>query len=102
MNGSYDLDGDKRLEFVSLELNPETDVFPTAVRYYEMDVDGYQNLIWEFSPPAGLEGYFVDARIGDLIGNGSPNLIIVMNLSRFGDNATPHVFVATYSWDGAS
>ena len=102
MNGSYDLDGDKRLEFISLELDPDTDVFPTVVRYYEMDVDGYQNLVWEFSPPAGLEGYFVDARIGDLIGNGSPNLIIVMNLSRFGDNATPHVFVATYSWDGAS
>ena len=48
MNGSYDLDGDKRLEFVSLELDPDTDVFPTAVRYYEMDVDGYQNLIWSF------------------------------------------------------
>ena len=56
MNGSYDLDGDKLLEFISLELDPETDVFPTAVRYYEMDVDGYQNLVWEFSPPAGLEG----------------------------------------------
>ena len=30
MNGSYDLDGDKRLEFISLELDPDTDVFPTA------------------------------------------------------------------------
>ena len=25
-----------------------------------------------------------------------------MNLSRFGDNTSPHVFVATYSWDGAN
>ena len=34
-------------------------------------------------------------------GDGAPELVLVMNLSRFGDNATPHVFVATYSWDGA-
>ena len=36
MNGSYDLDGDKLLEFISLELDPNEDVFPTIVRYYEI------------------------------------------------------------------
>ena len=46
-----------------------------------------------------MDGYFVDAKIGDLDGNGIPDLIIVMNLSRFGTNATPHVFVAVYSWE---
>ena len=51
MNGSYDLDGDQFLEFISLELEPETDVFPTKVRFYEVDSDGYQSLIWEFKPP---------------------------------------------------
>ena len=61
MNGSYDLDGDKRLEFIALELDPDKDVFPTAVRYYEMDQDGYQNLVWEFIPPVALNGEFVDA-----------------------------------------
>ena len=102
MNGSYDLDGDKLLEFISLELDPNEDVFPTVVRYYEIDEEGYQTLVWEFSPPTGLEGYFVDATIGDLMGNGSPNLIIVMNLSRFAENNSPHVFLASYSWDGVS
>ena len=97
MNGSYDLDGDKLLEFISLELDPETDVFPTVVRYYEMDVDGYQNLVWEFSPPAGLEGSFVDARIGDLSGNGSPNLIIIMNIQRVHFNIGIVVIFNTYS-----
>ncbi|MEO2185684.1 MAG: hypothetical protein ABGX30_03835, partial [bacterium] len=63
--------------------------------------DGYQTLIWEFTPPLALEGQFVDAQIGDMDGDGSPELVLVMNLSRFGENATPHVFVATYSWDGA-
>tara|TARA_B100001094_G_C18153335_1_gene784971 strand:+ start:57 stop:878 length:822 start_codon:yes stop_codon:yes gene_type:complete len=100
MNGTYDLDGDNMLEFLSLEINPDLDVFPTAVRFYEIDSDGYQNLIWEFMPPVALEGEFVDAKIGDLDGDGSPDLILVMNLTRFGDNSTPHVFIATYSWDG--
>ena len=101
MNGTYDLDGDNMLEFLSLELDPNKDVFPTAVRFYEIDSDGYQTLIWEFMPPVALEGEFVDAQIGDIDGDGSPDLILVMNLSRFEDNATPHVFVATYSWDGS-
>ena len=101
MNGTYDLDGDAQLEFIALELDPNDDVFPTTVRYYEIDADGYQTLIWEFTPPLALEGQFVDAQIGDMNGDGSPELVLVMNLSRFGDNATPHVFVATYSWDGA-
>ena len=41
-----------------------------------------------------------DAKIGDLDGNGVPELVIVMNLMKFADNNTPHVFIATYDWDG--
>ena len=48
MNGTYDLDGDNMLEFISLELNPNKDIFPKLVRYYEVDADGYQTIIWEF------------------------------------------------------
>ena len=40
MNGTYDLDGDNMLEFLALELDPNKDVFPTAVRFYEIDSDG--------------------------------------------------------------
>jgi len=36
MNGTYDLDGDNHLEFIALELDPTTDIFPTIVRYYEI------------------------------------------------------------------
>ena len=79
MNGTFDLDGDKMLEFVSLELNPKKDVFPNVVRFYEIDSDGYQNIVWEFIPPVTLEGDFVDAKIGDINGDGIPQLIIVMN-----------------------
>ena len=102
MNGTYDLDGDALLEFIALELDLTHAVFPSTVRYYEIDADGYQTLVWEFTPPDALDGHFVDAQIGDLDGDGSPELVLVMNLSRFGDNATPHVFVATYSWDGSN
>ena len=72
MNGTYDLDGDNMLEFISLELNPNKDIFPKLVRYYEIDADGYQSLIWEFIPPVALEGDFVDAKIGDINGDGVP------------------------------
>ena len=51
MNGSYDLDGDNLLEFISLEMDPKTDIYPTTVRYYEIDADGYQTLIWELLLP---------------------------------------------------
>ena len=34
MNGTYDLDGDNMLEFLALEIDPETDVFPSIVRFY--------------------------------------------------------------------
>ena len=99
LEGSYDLDGDNLLEFISLELDPDKNVFPTVVKYNEVDQDGYQSSIWEFDAPKELDGYFVDAKIGDLDGDGIPDLIIVMNLSRFGTNSTPHVFVAVYSWE---
>ena len=102
MDGSFDLDGDNLLEFISLELDPSKNVFPTMVRYNEIDTDGYQTVVWEFDAPKELDGYFVDAKIGDLDGNGVPDLIIVMNLSRFGTNATPHVFVAVYNWENES
>ena len=46
MNGTYDLDGDKMLEFIALELNPDKDVFPKIVRYYEIDSDGYHTILW--------------------------------------------------------
>ena len=74
MNGTYDLDGDNMLEFLALEIDPEKDVFPSIVRLYEVDSDGYQSLIWEFLPPVSLEGDFVDAQIGDIDGDGSPDL----------------------------
>ena len=83
MNGTYDLDGDKMLEFLSLELNPEKHVYPKVVRYYEIDSDGYQNIIWEFIPPVALEGDFVDAKIGDITGDGIPQLVVVMYLTSF-------------------
>ena len=81
LDGSFDLDGDNLLEFISLELDPSKNVFPTMVRYNEMDNDGYQTVIWEFDAPKELDGYFVDAKIGDLDGDGVPDLVIVMNLS---------------------
>ena len=59
MNGTYDLDGDKMLEFIALELNPEKDIFPKLVRYYEVDSDGYQTIVWEFIPPIATIGMFV-------------------------------------------
>ncbi|MBT4144126.1 MAG: VCBS repeat-containing protein [Candidatus Marinimicrobia bacterium] len=100
LDGTYDLDGDKWLEFIALGLNPVDEYFPSTVEYYELDEDGYQVKKWEFSPPSEMDGYFVNAMIGDIQGDGFPDLITVMNLSRLGDNASPHVFIAVYDWNG--
>ena len=91
--------GIKCLSFISLELNPKKMFFPSC-SFYGNRICGYQNIIWEFIPPVTLEGDFVDAKIGDINGDGNPQLVVVMNLTRFGDNSTPHVFIATYDWDG--
>ena len=102
MNGTYDLDGDNFAEFIALEKSITTDLFPSVVRYYEINSDGYQSVIWEFNPPENLEGYFIDSQIGDLDGDGNPDLIIAMNLTRNRENTTPYVFLAAYKWEGES
>ena len=99
MNGTYDLDGDNMLEFVALELNPNKDIFPKLVRHYEIDADGYQTIMWEFIPPVALEGDFVDAKVGDVNGDGVPELVVVMNLIVLKTIATAYFIVNFYAYN---
>ncbi|MEC8839230.1 MAG: hypothetical protein VYA09_03690, partial [Candidatus Neomarinimicrobiota bacterium] len=47
MEGTYDLDGDGQYEFAALEYNRLNGHTISMIRYYEIDIDGYQNLSWE-------------------------------------------------------
>jgi hypothetical protein len=82
MEGTYDLDGDGLQEFASVELGSSSNKKLSVIRYYELDEDNYQQMRWELEAPDGLLGNFVDAELGDLDGDGIPELITVSNLAE--------------------
>lgn len=81
MLGTYDLDADGYLEFIALERPGDANHPPNLIRYYELGADGYQDLLWELSNLNGSLRSVAGATIGDLDGNGTPELITVMNVA---------------------
>ena len=65
MEGTYDLDGDGFMEFVSVESKTNENNKYSVVRYYELDDNGYQQLEWELEAPDGLLSNFVDVELKD-------------------------------------
>ncbi len=100
MEGTYDLDGDGRLEFASIEIPPVRDHQTSVIRYYEIDEEGYQQLLWELESPDGLLGNFVGVKIGDLDGDANPELVTVMNVSEPKTDELLQPFVFVYHWSG--
>ncbi len=100
MVGSYDLDADDQLEFITLEGIPPEIHLATVLRHYELDADGYQDLIWELNAPDGLLGHFVNVIIGDLEGDGVPELITVMNVSGSAGEGLLRPILFVYPWTG--
>jgi len=98
MVGSYDLDGDDQLEFFALESVPPETNQSTILRQYELDQDGYQDLIWELHAPDGLLGHFVNATVGDLDGDGIPELITVMNVAGSAGQGLLQPIMFVYRW----
>ena len=100
LEGTYDLDGDGFQEFVSIESGSENNKNISVIRYYELNAEGYQQMTWELKAPEGLLGNFVDVKIGDLDGDGMPELITVSNLAEAGENQLLQPVAFYYSWDG--
>lgn len=100
LEGTYDLDGDGQQEFVSLESGVLGENSSSVIRYYELDELGYQQLGWELETPNGLLGNFIDAELGDLDGDGLPELITVANLSEPGKEEILQPVAFYYYWDG--
>ena len=67
MEGTYDLDGDGQYEFAAVEFNRLNGHTISMIRYYEIDIDGYQNLLWELEMPDGLLGSFVGVKLADIL-----------------------------------
>ena len=104
MEGTYDLDGDGQYEFAALEYNRLNGHTISMIRYYEIDIDGYQNLSWELEMPDGLLGSFIGVKLADIIGDGTPELVAVANLSSNGDETILQPIIFYYKWydDGFS
>jgi len=100
MEGTFDLDQDGLVEFATVEVGQEDGHPISMLRYYEIDGDGYQQLNWELAAPDGLLGNFVGLKLGDLNGDGSPELITVMNLTDEKEERILHPIVFYYPWDG--
>jgi len=100
MEGTYDLDNDGLVEFAAVEVGRDNGHSVSMIRYYEIDGDGYQQLNWELSAPDGLLGNFVNLKLGDLDGDGNPEIITVMNLTDENEERILHPIVYYYPWDG--
>ncbi len=92
------MDGDDQLEFFALESVPPETNQSTILRQYELDQDGYQDLIWELHAPDGLLGHFVNATVGDLDGDGIPELITVMNVAGSAGQGLLQPIMFVYRW----
>lgn len=73
LNGTYDFDGDGLSEFLTLEkLGPDA-IHPTTAGYYEIDEVGNHIALWRASTVQPV----VDARIGDMDGDGAPEIVVL-------------------------
>ena len=100
MEGTYDLDGDGFQEFASVEEGLLGNKKSSVIRYYELDDDGYQKMGWELEAPDGLLGNFVNVKLGDLDGDGVPELITVSNLAELDRDELLQPIAFYYYWDG--
>ena len=100
MEGTYDLDEDGFQEFASIEEGLLGNKKSSVVRYYELDGDGYQKMGWELDAPDGLLGNFVNVKLGDLDGDGVPELVTVSNLAELDRDELLQPIAFYYYWDG--
>ena len=100
MEGTYDLDGDGLQEFASVENGVSGNKKLSVIRYYELDENGYQKMTWELEAPDGLLGSFVDVELGDLNGDGIPELITVSNMAEPDQEELLQPIAFYYYWDG--
>jgi len=98
MEGTFDIDEDGQYEFATVEFDRMNGHSISMIRYYEIDIDGFQNLTWELELPDGLLGSFVGVRLADLVGDGVPELIAVANLSENGDETILQPIIFYYKW----
>ena len=115
MDGVYDLDNDDLVEFIAFEQDivamqqPIPSLLPreaggvvSRVAYYEIDALGFPQLIWNLDTPQQIDGRIVAARITDLDGSGTAELVIAANV-RIPDNPDfTQGVISVYDWiDGS-
>ncbi|MEE9167789.1 MAG: putative Ig domain-containing protein [Candidatus Neomarinimicrobiota bacterium] len=94
LNGTYDFDGDGLSEFLSIEKAGPGVPYSEVAAYYEIDEQGSHLLLWGFTSSRPL----IDARIGDMDGNGAPEIIVLTGGSLLGSGDSPS-WLHWFPWD---
>ena len=100
MEGTYDLDGDGLKEFASIETSNLRSRDISVVRYYEIEQNGYQKMLWELQSPNGQIGNFVDVELGDLDGDGINELAVGASEDDDGGKDRGAVYILFLNEDG--
>ena len=96
MEGPFDFKRDKSLEFITLSQDDDGRLSKIAV--HKLDSQGYQETLWELNPPSDSPVEFAGVQVGDLNGNGYPELITVMNTLNLTKDILAHPIVLAYEW----
>ncbi|NOZ75084.1 MAG: hypothetical protein GXO90_06840 [FCB group bacterium] len=96
MEGPFNFTRDDNLEFITL--SEDDDGRWSMITVYRLDTEGYQETLWELDPPGESPVEFTGIQVGDLDGNGYPELITVMNTLNLSEDILAHPIALAYEW----
>lgn len=96
LSPTYDFDGDGLSEFLTLEKQNDDDVSPSHGVYYEIDDFGAHIELWRHTAIDQI----LTAQIGDMDGDGSPEITVLSRSSPLGAGADDPPWLKVFPWTG--
>ena len=96
LSASFDIDGDGFSEFLALEKQSPHDLSPSSAAFYEIDEFGFHTELWRHTTPR----HIVTAEVGDLDGDGSPEILVLSRSSSLGAGADDPPWLKVFRWAG--
>ncbi|RMF09435.1 MAG: VCBS repeat-containing protein [Candidatus Neomarinimicrobiota bacterium] len=96
LEGPYDFSGNNQPQYIALA--EDDDGHWSHLSVFQIGADGYQEVVWELTPPEDTPVEFAGFAVGDLNGNGYPELITVMNTLHLSEDVLAHPIVLAYEW----
>ena len=97
LDGTYDLDGDQKPEYLAL-LEPTDQQANQSLVYIESSSGQTTTFSWRYDLPAGLDAEIIDARVTDVDGDGSREIVLLLHHKSLPENATPN-WLYLFDWD---